>query len=179
MIGLGLTTASYVGMGLYFSDNEVAAWRVPMGIPLIAPILILCALPFLPESPRFLLLNDKPEESRRVFNKLNASPLADLSQIEEEWKQMEQQAAYDRVMDASWKNLFTRPTYRKRVIISCTLTFLNQCTGVFVINNYGQTFYQTLGFSPAARQLLQGNRDIRKAASTVVLWIFTCLQCLC
>jgi hypothetical protein len=169
MIGLGVATASYVGMGFYFYDNDVASWRVPMGLPLIAPLLILCALPFLPESPRFLLLKDKPQKARQIFDKLNASPSADASMLDEEWNQIEQQAAYDRVMDSSWKGLFTRSTYRKRIILACILTAMNQGTGVLVINNYGQTFYKALGFSPSARQLLQGNRDIRKFQLTLLL----------
>lgn len=164
MIGLGVATASYVGMGFYFSDNEVASWRAPMGIPLIAPLAILISIPFLPESPRYLLLTDKPQEARFVFDRLNPKTGTDEQNalIEEEFNQMQQQAAYDRVLDCSWKGIFTNRIYLKRVIIACTIAVLNQSTGVFVINNYGQTFYEQLGFSPSARQLLQGNRDLSK-----------------
>ncbi|KAB8268137.1 general substrate transporter [Aspergillus minisclerotigenes] len=162
MIGLGVATASYVGMGFYFCDDEVASWRAPMGIPLFAPIAVLLTLPFLPESPRYLLLQEKPEEAQRVFGKLN--PRSDApavgAYLDEEFNQMQQQAAYDRILDSSWTGLFTTPTYRRRIILGCTLAVLNQSTGVFVINNYGQTFYEQLGFSPSACQLLQGNRDL-------------------
>ncbi|KAL5040842.1 hypothetical protein BDW71DRAFT_212707 [Aspergillus fruticulosus] len=162
MIGLGVAIASYVGMGFYFCHDEVASWRAPMGIPLFAPIALLVALPFLPESPRYLLLRDKPDSARRVFDKLNPrtnTPAHD-AYLDEEFNQIKQQAAYDRILDSSWTALFKTPTYRRRIILGCTLAILNQSTGVFVINNYGQTFYQQLGFSPSARQLLQGNRDI-------------------
>jgi MFS family permease len=160
MIGFGVASASYTGMGFYFCNNEVISWRAPMGIPLFAPILILCAIPFLPESPRYLLLKDRPEEARRIFDRLNESSSANPTLLDEEFSQMQQQAAYDRILDSSWRGLFTRPAYRKRIILACILSSLNQSTGVLVINNYGQTFYETLGFSPSARQLLQGNRDI-------------------
>lgn len=165
MIGLGVAISSYIGMGFYFVDNSVASWRAPMGIPLFAPLLLLCAIPFLPESPRFLLLQEKPEAARRIFNQLNETSSTNTAMLDEEFSQMQQQAAYDRVMDSSWKTLFTKPAYRKRIFLACMLTFLNQSTGVLVINNYGQTFYQTLGFGPVSRQLLQGNRDIRKSLS--------------
>ncbi|KAL2826242.1 general substrate transporter [Aspergillus cavernicola] len=160
MIGVGLCVASYVGMGFYFSDNPVAQWRAPMGIPLFCPIFILCILPWLPESPRYLLLNDRPEEARQIYDQLNAGPGADASALDEEFNQMKQQAAYDQAMDPSWKAFLTNPVHRKRIFMACMLGFLGQSTGVFVINNYGQTFYQTLGFGPTARQLLQGNRDL-------------------
>ncbi|KAL4747946.1 hypothetical protein BDW72DRAFT_215107 [Aspergillus terricola var. indicus] len=162
MIGLGVATASYVGMGFYFCDDEVASWRAPMGIPLFAPIVLLLAIPFLPESPRYLLLQEKQEAAKRVFEKLNprSNNPANDAYLDEEFDQIKQQAAYDRILDSSWWGLFTAPTYRRRIILGCTLTILNQSTGVFVINNYGQTFYEQLGFSPSARQLLQGNRDL-------------------
>ncbi|RDH27575.1 general substrate transporter [Aspergillus welwitschiae] len=162
MIGLGVATASYVGMGFYFCDNEAASWRAPMGIPLFAPIAVLLAMPFVPESPRYLLLQDRPDAAKRVFDKLNprsGTPAHD-TYVDEEFSQIKQQAAYDRMLDSSWKGLFTTPTYLRRIILGCTLAVLNQSTGVFVINNYGQTFYSQLGFSPSASQLLQGNRDI-------------------
>lgn len=164
MIGLGVAIASYVGMGFYFCENEVVSWRAPMGIPIIVPLMILAAVRYLPESPRFLLLKEKPEEARQVFDRLNhhSSSTTESSKLDAEFHQMQQQAAYDRLLDSSWKGIFTKPTYRKRIILGCTLAALNQSTGVFVINNYGQTFYKALGFSPSSRQLLQGNRDIRK-----------------
>lgn len=176
MIGLGVATASYVGMGFYFCDNEVASWRAPMGIPLFAPIAVLLALPFLPESPRYLLLQDRPDAAKRVFDKLNPRsgiPVHD-TYVDEEFNQIKQQAAYDRILDSSWKGLFTTPTYLRRIILGSTLAVLNQSTGVFVINNYGQTFYAQLGFSPSARQLLQGNRDISEFANLHPCPQFTC-----
>lgn len=168
-IGLGVTFASYVGMGFYFVDSPVVAWRAPMGIPLIGPLLILCSIAFLPESPRFLLLKERSEQARRIFDKLNTSSSTDDASLNEEFNQMELQAAHDRAMDSSWKSLVTNPVYRKRIFLACVITALNQSTGVLVINNYGQTFYQTLGFSPTDRQLFQGNRDTSKCCPTKLL----------
>lgn len=168
MIGGGVAIASYVGMGFYFSDDIVTQWRAPMGIPLFAPIIVLCAVPFLPESPRYLLLKERPEEARKVYDKLNEGP-AEFAELHEEiFTQMQRQAAYDRIQDHSWMALFTRPTYRRRVIFACLISALNQATGVLVISNYGQTFYKTLGFGPDARQILQGNRDISKLQYDII-----------
>ncbi|KAL4806511.1 general substrate transporter [Aspergillus unguis] len=160
MIGLGVCIASYVGMGFYFSQDPVAQWRAPMGIPLFCPIVLLCVLPFLPESPRYLLLKDKPQDAKRIYDSLNMTPSADTAYLDEEFTQMRLQAAHDRAMDPSWKTFLTNPIHRKRIYMAAMLGFLGQSTGVFVINNYGQTFYQTLGFGPTQRQLLQGNRDL-------------------
>ncbi|KAL3455437.1 general substrate transporter [Aspergillus heterothallicus] len=162
MIGIGLCLASYIGMGFYFSENEVEQWRAPMGIALFCPLILLCVIPFLPESPRYLLLKDRPEEARQIYNKLNpAEPGSEAAlAADEEFSQMQQQAVHDRSLDSSWKAFLTHPAHRKRLFMAIMLGFLGQSTGVLVINNYGQTFYQTLGFGPDARQILQGNRDL-------------------
>ncbi|KAL2846464.1 general substrate transporter [Aspergillus pseudoustus] len=162
MIGIGLCLASYIGMGFYFSENAVAQWRAPMGIPLFCPLVLLCVIPFLPESPRYLLLKDRTEEARRIYDQLNPAPENSeaASLADEEFNQMKQQAAHDRTLDSSWKTFLTHPVHRKRLFMAIMLGFLGQSTGVLVINNYGQTFYQTLGFGPDARQILQGNRDL-------------------
>lgn len=159
-IGVGLCIASYAGMGFYFSDDPVAQWRAPMGISLFCPIVLFCVLPFLPESPRHLLLKGKSEEARKIYNKLNVTASIDAPSLDEEFTQMKLQAEHDRAMDASWRVFLTSPVHRKRVYMAVMLGFLGQSTGVFVINNYGQTFYQKLGFGPDQRQLLQGNRDL-------------------
>lgn len=159
-IGVGLCIASYTGMGFYFSGDPVTQWRAPMGISLFCPIVIFCVLPFLPESPRYLLLKGKLEKARKIYNKLNVTASIDAASLDEEFTQMKLQAEHDRAMDASWKVFLTSPVHRKRVYMAVMLGFLGQSTGVFVINNYGQTFYQKLGFGPDQRQLLQGNRDL-------------------
>ncbi|KAL3492719.1 general substrate transporter [Aspergillus germanicus] len=175
MIGVGLCLASYIGMGFYFSENVVAQWRAPMGIPIFCPLVLLCVIPFLPESPRYLLLKDRPEEARRIYNDLNTTPKpspAEISALDEEFTQMKLQAEHDRSLDSSWKAFLTHPVNRKRVFIAIMLGFLGQSTGVFVINNYGQTFYQKLGFGPDARQILQGNRDLIALLGNMVgTWI--------
>ncbi|KAE8383905.1 general substrate transporter [Aspergillus bertholletiae] len=160
MIGLGTALASYVGMGFYFCENEVASWRAPMGIPLVFLVILLGTIPFLPESPRYLLLKGRTAEARQIFSKLNKISNTNEVLLEEEFDQMQQQAAHDRGMNSSWTSMFTYPAYRKRIFLACMISVLNQSTGFLVINNYGQTFYQALGFSPTAQQILQGNRDI-------------------
>lgn len=168
MIGLGCTVSSYVGMGFFFSRNPIVQWRVPFGIGTVFPLLLLCASPWIPESPRYLLLKSKRDQAWKIVSKLNDTK-DDPEQViaQEEFFQMTKQAEFDSSLDASWIGLFSNPAYRKRIFVACVLMFFAQSTAVTVINNYGTTFYQTLGFSPADRQLIQGNRDTSKMTTFV------------
>lgn len=51
--------------------------------------------------------------------------------------------------------MFTKPSYRKRVLIIGWMSFIGQSTAILVINNYGPTFYSALGFKTTQQLLLQ------------------------
>jgi len=61
-------------MGLAFdsSTDPSAQWRGPPGIGLLLPAICLLALPFLPESPRWLLLHGQKDEARSIVFALHA-----------------------------------------------------------------------------------------------------------
>ena len=62
-------------MGLASSQAEPSsfAWRWPIAFQGIFLIVILCALPFLPESPRWLAQHDKLDQAVSVFAKLEGN----------------------------------------------------------------------------------------------------------
>lgn len=42
--------------------------------------------------------------------------------------------------------MFRKPSYRRRTLICMFYCFCGQSTAILVINNYGPTFYKTLGY---------------------------------
>ncbi|KAK5550758.1 hypothetical protein LTR46_011248 [Exophiala xenobiotica] len=53
MICIGYTSASWIGVGFYFVQGNLSQWRGPLGFQILFPLVLLCALPFVPESPRW------------------------------------------------------------------------------------------------------------------------------
>ena len=74
MIALGYGLASYMGMAFFYADDPVAKWRGPLGLALLFPIIMLVMLPFVPESPRFLLMRGRVDEARDIVLKLHRIP---------------------------------------------------------------------------------------------------------
>lgn len=137
MLGLGYACSSFFGLAFYFSNNAVASWRAPLGLALLWPLLILVILPFIPESPRFLLMADRHEEAWKVVSALYKDPQdPDQPFARREFYQMQQQAAFDRTVTSTWAEMFRRPSYRKRSIMGIAFGFITQSTAVLVINNY-------------------------------------------
>jgi MFS family permease len=74
MIALGYGLASYMGMAFFYAEDPAATWRGPLGLALLFPIIMLVILPFVPESPRFLLMKGRIDEAREVVLKLHRIP---------------------------------------------------------------------------------------------------------
>lgn len=68
-VTVGVCTASWINYAL-FGDNGPFQWRFPLGLQLVFPIIVLLVLPFVVESPRWLLLTDKYDEARLALAKL-------------------------------------------------------------------------------------------------------------
>ena len=127
----GYTLASWTGTGFYFyhpvANNQ---WRAPLGFQCLPVAIVLCLIHWLPESPRWLLQNDRAEEAERVLLKLH-----DRDEALVEMQQIRNQIAVDNTLESSWWSMFAKKSYRKRTFITIGLSFGIQMTGVLVINS--------------------------------------------
>ncbi|KAJ5798544.1 uncharacterized protein N7503_007840 [Penicillium pulvis] len=155
-ICLGYGLAMYMGLAFNSAHNESTQWRGPLGLALIFPVFMLLLLFILPESPRWLLMNGRTDEARTIImdlHRVGDSPNQEYAQGE--FYQMKMQSEQDRALEPSWKELFTRASYRKRVVLACAYAFIGQSTAALVVNNYGPTFYSALGYGTLDQLKLQ------------------------
>lgn len=125
----GYTFAGWMGFGFYHVGSK-NAWRAPLAIQALPGLIVLLAMPWLPESPRYLIQKGKHEEARRVLGRLHESEEARI-----EYAQIEAQLNHDMSLPHSWKSLLTKKTYRKRALFAVGLACGIQFTGVLVINS--------------------------------------------
>lgn len=155
MIALGYALASYMGLAFYHASNPSLQWRGPLGLALVWPLMMLLIILVVPESPRYLLMAGKEEKAWKVISDLHADPKdPDNDYAKSEFYQMSHQATLDRTLNPSWKQLLTKPSYRKRVVLGTVFAFVGQSTAILVVNNYGPTFYRTLGFGTRDQLIL-------------------------
>ncbi|SMQ53932.1 unnamed protein product [Zymoseptoria tritici ST99CH_3D7] len=151
----GYAIQAWIGFGFYWwSEGGNYTWRVPIMFQCLWPLMLLCGLYWVPESPRWLLMNDRPEEARAILLRLHddaSDPHHSFARSE--YVQIEKQLAFDRTLDDRWMHIFRKPSLRKRLWLTLGTTAFIQCSGVLVINNYGPLLYKRLGFSET-KQLL-------------------------
>lgn len=155
-ITFGYAAASYMGLAFYYVEEAAAQWRGPLGLALVFSIAVLAVLPFVPESPRWLLMVGRVDEARDIIQTLHHID-GDPEQVyaRAEFLQMKEQTELDRSLSPTWYQMFTRPSYRRRIVTACGLVFLGQSTAVLVINYYGPTIYKALGYDTLDQLIFQ------------------------
>ena len=128
---LGYTIQGWVGFGFFFWDGGSNTWRPTVALSCLWPLLLLMGLPWVPESPRWLCMQGRPEEAEQVLIKLHTNKTdPDHETAGAEFYQIRKQIAIDRTLGSSWMHMFRKPSYRKRALLAVGTTGIIQCSGV-------------------------------------------------
>ncbi|KAK5046740.1 hypothetical protein LTR84_007501 [Exophiala bonariae] len=148
----GFCAAVWIGYGFFqLHTDNLTQWRAPIVFTCLPAMLLLCCLYWLPESPRFLMLQGRDAEAKQVLEKLHTREEAEYELV-----QIQAQTELDRTLESSYISLLTKPSYRKRVALGLLTTISIQFTGPFIINNYGPIIYSSLGFGVNKQFIYQG-----------------------
>jgi sugar porter (SP) family MFS transporter len=142
LVGSGITQ----GTSTISSKN---AYLIPMGILMVLPGLMLCCLPFTPESPVWYATkgkNAQAETSLRKINRSNKSydPSNDLQLLNEYVTREQAYAA-----ESTWASVFRDPIERRKLIYSCGSMVAQQINGIQFFYSYGVIFAQSIGIKQA------------------------------
>ncbi|KAK5019535.1 MFS transporter [Cryomyces antarcticus] len=146
----GYMISIWIGYGFYHLESP-HAWRAPLAFQALPPLILLCLLPLMPESPRFLLMKDRYEEAEKQLKRLHTP-----EEAAHELQQISNQMRVDRTLPSSYWIMLKKPSYRKRVLIALGTTCGIQFSGILVINNYGPILYASLGYDVPKQLVLLG-----------------------
>jgi hypothetical protein len=135
---IGYTVQGWVGFGFYFwKSGGNNTWRVPLALQCVWPLLLLSGLYWVPESPRWLIMNDRLDEAKTILQRLHSTSKdsTDDEYALAEFYQIQKQVLIDRTLGSSWVHMFKKPSYRKRALLAIGTTGIIQCSGVLVINS--------------------------------------------
>nr|XP_055189435.1 solute carrier family 2, facilitated glucose transporter member 3-like [Nyctereutes procyonoides] len=117
-------------------------WPLLVGFTIIPAVLQSTALPFCPESPRFLLINRKEEENaKEILQRLWGTQ--DVSQDIQEMKDESARMAQEKQVTVL--ELFRSRSYRQPIIISIMLQLSQQLSGINAVFYYSTGIFKDAG----------------------------------
>ncbi|KAI0835819.1 general substrate transporter [Hypoxylon sp. FL0890] len=148
--GVGIVTAyiacSLCGLIFSFVQHPVQ-WRLIFIVLTVAAVGFACSLLFLPESPRWLMENDREEQARAELERLHktrSDPNGALARAEA--RQIKAQIEAEKNLPKGYFYIFRTPHLRKRAFCSILLWIMGQGTGITAIANLIPVLMGGLGF---------------------------------
>ncbi|KAJ5462371.1 hypothetical protein N7530_010576 [Penicillium desertorum] len=142
-ITIGLLLAAIVNNSTKDRD-DTGSYRIPIAVQFAWAIILVVGMLILPETPRFLIKQDRYEEATKSLARLRRMEVNDPAVVAE---LAEIQANHDYEMSlgkASYLEI-VRGTLGKRLATGCAVQGLQQLAGVNFIFYYGTTFFQNSG----------------------------------
>jgi MFS family permease len=122
--------------------NDRRAYAICYGLFYVVPIIIICLIWFIPESPRWLMTVNRMDEAREAHKKYREGTMPDEA-IEVEFNQLHQ-SLLDEPEQGHTVELF-QGVNRKRTAIVVGMNFFQQATGQAFASQYGTLFVRSLG----------------------------------
>lgn len=152
--------ANWMNYGLYFEGGPLQ-WRFPLGFQLIFPIVVATGLLFVPESPRWLMLRDRPEEAQRVIARLHGKDVSiDHPDVTAEFLSIQSTIRLERQDRVPIRDVFLcrdKTQNFRRLLLSCGTQFMQQFSGVNALGYYLPTLLQqSVGYDEQTSRMLTG-----------------------
>lgn len=139
-IVIGILVAQVFGLKVILGTEEL--WPVLLGFTILPALLQSIALPFCPESPRFLLINKKEEDNaRKTLQHLwgTQDVTEDIQEMKDESARMAQEK------QATVLELFRSRSYQQPIMISIMLQLSQQLSGINAVFYYSTGIFQDAG----------------------------------
>ncbi|KAI0189200.1 general substrate transporter [Xylaria flabelliformis] len=149
MLGIGALVAGWTTYGCYTNLKNDAQWRVPLAIQLVPAVVLAALILLFPESPRWLIDHDRPEEGLATLAKLHSGGDLNDSWVRAEFAQIQESITDEHEKEAkSYVELFKNKSAFRRLFLACSIQASIQLTGVSAIQYFSVPIFAQIGISP-------------------------------
>ena len=144
-LGIFLGYCTTYGTKTYSDSRQ---WRIPLGLCFAWALCLLGGMVRMPESPRYLVGNDRIEDAKISLAKTNKVSPEDPA-LYRELQLIQAGVERERLAgSASWKSLITgKPRILERVFVGAMLQSLQQLTGDNYFFYYSTTIFKSVGLN--------------------------------
>ncbi|SCO92633.1 related to hexose transporter protein [Fusarium oxysporum] len=149
---VGAILAAGVTLGTYNWPNNWS-WRLPTLLQILPSLLTLFTIWFIPESPRWLVGQDRDEEALAILIKYHAEGDETSPFVAAEFLQIRETIHKEReAAKRPWKEIVTTSANRYRVFIAICVGFFTQWSGNGLISYYLAKVLSLIGITSRATQ---------------------------
>ncbi|ATZ46680.1 hypothetical protein BCIN_02g00620 [Botrytis cinerea B05.10] len=159
---VGAIPGTFIPYATSYIDGS-PAWRIPLWLQMTFSGIVFISVLFLPESPRWLVANDRHEEALNIMAKYHgegdrSSPLVQL-ELREMMEEISKTGADKRWWD--FRELFDSKEVRYRTMLTCAIALFGQWTGNGPVSYYYPQMLAGAGIENNHTQLLlQGMQSV-------------------
>ncbi|KAI5269370.1 general substrate transporter [Aureobasidium subglaciale] len=154
----GFMLVNWINYGLSFVPGSIQ-WRLPLALQFIFIIVLFATVPWLPESPRWLIAHDRTEEAIQILADLENKSV-DHAYIIAQHQEIVYGVQYERQHSIKWSDLFRGRTEDgtksvRRLLLGAGTQLMQQFGGINISSYYAPTIYITyVGLSNSMARLL-------------------------
>ncbi|KAH6617673.1 general substrate transporter [Chaetomium sp. MPI-SDFR-AT-0129] len=166
----GLASGFWVGYCITFWDDErglAIGWRYSLGASFIPALIFMIAIPFMHESPRWLVEHGKTDDALSTLHFYREGYYT-ADEIEAELSDIETAVAEFRISGLTWVSLFSDRALFARMWRASLLQFMAHMCGATAMKYYLPALFRALGFTHRVSLLAGGIESTLKTGCTVV-----------
>ncbi|KAI1483187.1 general substrate transporter [Daldinia eschscholtzii] len=168
----GLASGFWVGYGVTFWNTTAygiyVSWRVSLAVIQVPCVIFAVGLPFLPETPRWLIEHGHYNRAQRSLYWLREGSFTE-AEIDSELTRIREDVETHRASgEASWLSLFRDRNLFERLWRASLLQFMAQMCGATAMKYYLPTLFAKLGLPTRVTLLAGGIESTLKIGMTVI-----------
>ncbi|CZT20430.1 probable sugar transporter STL1 [Ramularia collo-cygni] len=156
----GFSLSNWVTYGFSFLPGAVA-WRIPLALQFIFIAILYCTVPWLPESPRWLVQKHRIEEAELILADIEGTSIED-PYVQTELSEIKFSTAYEREHSVRIRDLIMGKktdgqgtATLRRVFLGMGAQAMQQLSGINVTSYYLPTvLIESVGFGESMARLL-------------------------
>ncbi|KAF2280053.1 hexose transporter-like protein [Westerdykella ornata] len=123
------------------------SWRLPSLLQICPSLLQICTVYLLPESPRWLVSQDREDEAFAVLTKYHAEGDANSAIVQAEMAQIRSTIKLElEHSKQSWWDMFRTAGMRRRALIATFMGLFTQMSGNTLLSYYSNLLFEMMGY---------------------------------
>ncbi|KAJ5757376.1 general substrate transporter [Penicillium nucicola] len=167
LVLVGFSLANWLNYGLSFAKGPVS-WRFPLSFQFIFNIILFCTVPWLPESPRWLIAHDRAEKAVQIIADLEDKDKEDPF-IQLQATEIQYSVEYERANSVSFSDIIRGKGHEKtgthtirRLLLGMGAQAMQQFSGINVTSYYLPTVLtKSVGLSESLARLLTACNSVQ------------------